>query len=112
MKRTLVPAGVVLRRHENEPWAAFGGAMLRRAATYIQNANDCDISRQNADANRGGYGEAENQRHEERNHSQPTLISAVFRCRQPGFRLRSFFNLPALSRAASDDSGAPQLGAP
>jgi len=59
-KRILIAAGVVLRRHENEPRARFCRMMLRGAATHIQNADDCYVSGEYADADRGGYGEAKN----------------------------------------------------
>jgi hypothetical protein len=73
--RPLIPAGVVLRRHKNEPRAPLRGTMLRRAAAHFKNAKDCQISRQHADADRGGYGNAENQRHEKRNHDQSPLLN-------------------------------------
>jgi hypothetical protein len=84
-RRILIAAGVILRRHENEPRAAFGGSLLRRAATDVQNSDDCYVSREHADADRSGYGEAKNQRHEERNHGQPPLFIAVSDAAGPTF---------------------------
>ena len=80
---------------------------LRRAAAGLQDAEDDYVSGEDADADRGNHGDAENQRHEERNHNQPPLSVAVIRCRRRNFRLCGFFNLPAPSRAASDDPDAP-----
>jgi hypothetical protein len=72
--RFLVAAGVVLRGHENQPRAGIGSSLLRCAAKGMQDADDYGIS--GDDANSDGHydGEAENQRHEERNQGQPPYL--------------------------------------
>jgi hypothetical protein len=87
--RCLVPADMVLRRHENQLRARFCRLglrlRLRRAPTGMEDANDGEVSRKYADPDRSGYGEAEDQRHEERNHNRPPFStssrSAVIRCK-------------------------------
>src|ERR1700726_2213946 len=73
----LVAASVVLRSNENQPRTRFRGSLLqlRSPPAGLQNAEDRQVSRQYADADRSGYGKAQNQRHEERNHSQPPLLN-------------------------------------
>jgi len=73
----LVPADMVLRRHENQLRAHFRWLRLRRAATGMQDANDCEVSRQYADPDGSGYSEAEDQRHEERTQNRPPFILAA-----------------------------------
>jgi hypothetical protein len=110
LERFLVAAGVVLSGHENEPRTRFRALLLRRSAKGMENANDCDISRDHADSDREDYGDAENQRHEERDQDQPPCQEFNIRCRNPNLRIatkRGFFNLPALKPGASDDQDAP-----
>ncbi len=102
----LVAAGVVLGGHENEAGSSFGGT-LRGAAASLQDADDRGVSRDDTNSNRGYYSNAENQRHEERNHGhhpvKRRLEIAVFRCYRINFRLCGFFNLPSLTVAAVND---------
>lgn len=103
MRRTgcLVAAGVVLRRHKKQARFRFHGQLLRCASASLQDADDCGISRDDANSNRGNYRNAENQRHEKRNHGPPCLNQkieiqktqsemAILRCRRLKFRLCSF----------------------
>ena len=69
----LIAAGVVLRRNKHKSRASLGRTQLRRAAACLQDAEDYYVSGEDADADRGNHGDAENQRHEERNHNQPPL---------------------------------------
>jgi hypothetical protein len=73
----------------------------------MQDAEDCDVSGEDANSNGEHYCEAENERHEERNHDQPPYRKISARCCNPGLasepRRRGFFNLPALTLAAIDD---------
>jgi len=110
--RRLIAAGVVLGGDENQTRAGLHGTrlrLLRRTAKGIKNAKDRGVGDENANADRGDYGEAENERHEERNQDQPPCQEFNFRCRNPSLRIgtkRGFFNLPALTLAASDDPDA------
>jgi hypothetical protein len=72
----LIPASMVLRRHENQPWAGFRGTLLqlRSPSASLQNADHRYISREHANSNGERYREAQNQGHEERNHNQPPLL--------------------------------------
>ena len=81
----LVAAGVVLRGNEDQS-AGFRRALpqLRCAAAGLQDANDCEVSRQDADSHRSGYREAKNQRHEERNQDRPTLSRVTCRIAAAG----------------------------
>ena len=100
---------MVLRRHENQPRARFRGTLLRRASKGMQDADDHDISGDDANSDGYDYGNAENQRHEERDQDQPPCQKFDVRCRNPSLRIatkRGFFNLPALTPAASDDPDA------
>ena len=68
-----VAAGVILRGYQNQSRARLSRSQLRRAATSLQDAENGYVSGEDADADRGNHGDAENQRHEERNHDQPPL---------------------------------------
>jgi hypothetical protein len=81
---------------------------LRSAAAGLQDAEYQGIGRENADSNRERYRNAENERHEERNHGQPPLLNSVFRCRKLDFGQRGFFNLTAFPSSASGDPDAPE----
>jgi hypothetical protein len=65
---------MVLRRHENQSRSCFRRPLLRRSPASLQDADDCAVSRQNANPDRQYYGETKNQRHVERNHDQTTLL--------------------------------------
>jgi hypothetical protein len=66
----LIAAGMILRRHENQSGFYFRRP-LRCTAASLQDADNRGVRRNDADSNRGDYRNAENQRHEERNHGQP-----------------------------------------
>jgi hypothetical protein len=85
----LVAAGVVLRRHENQPRARFRRSLLRlrRPATSLQDAEDCQVSGEDANSDGCDYGDAENERHEERNQDQPPCQEFNVRLPQPGAHL-------------------------
>jgi len=63
---SLVPAGMVLRRHQNQARSCFRRPqlLLRRSAASLQDPNDSRISREYANSNGEHHREAENQRHE------------------------------------------------
>jgi hypothetical protein len=108
---------VLLRGNQNQARAPFGGTrfLLGSSAEGMQDADDQGIRGQDANSNRGDYREAENERQEERDQDQPPCQKFNMRCRNPSLRIgakRGFFNLPALTLAASDDPGAAQAGAP
>jgi hypothetical protein len=70
----LVPAGVVLRRHENQSVSCFRGRLwLRGSATHFKNADHGHVRGEDANPNGHSYRNAENQRHEKRNHGSTTL---------------------------------------
>jgi hypothetical protein len=72
----------------------------------MEDADDQGISGQDADSDRGDYREAENERHEERDQDQPPCQNFNIKFRNSSLRIatqRGFFNLPALTLAASDD---------
>jgi hypothetical protein len=68
-----IPTGMVLRSHQNQPRSCFR-TLLRRSTASLQNADDCGIRRDDANSNRSYHGNAEYQRHEERNHGQPPCL--------------------------------------
>lgn len=80
LTRHLVAAGVVLRRHQNQPRTSFDGPLLRRSAASLQDAYNRGVGRDNANPDRSHHGNAENQRHEKRNHDQPPYLFAVINC--------------------------------
>jgi hypothetical protein len=103
-RRWLIPADLALRSYQNQPRTGFLISIYRPrgAATNLKNPKNRRVSREHANTNRENHREAENQRHEQRGHSEPSL-KAVIRCRQIDFRICGFFNLPALTAAASDN---------
>jgi hypothetical protein len=55
----LVAAGVVLRRHENQPVSCFRGRLwLRRAATHFKDADHGHICGEDANPNGHSYSNA------------------------------------------------------
>jgi hypothetical protein len=48
-------------------------ALLRGSTEGMQDADDCDISRDDADSDGYDYGQAQNDGHQERDHDQPPL---------------------------------------
>jgi hypothetical protein len=100
----------VLRGDKNQARASFRWTrllLLGSSAEGMQDANDCGISRQNANSNGGYHREAENERHEERNQDQPPYPELNVKLPQPAAHLNlakcGFLNLPALTPAAIDD---------
>jgi hypothetical protein len=73
---------VILRGNQHQAGASSGsGLRLDGAAERGQDAEDRDIRGENAKTNRGDYGKAENERHKQRDHSQPNLSDVAFiRC--------------------------------
>jgi hypothetical protein len=99
----LVAAGVVLRRHENQPRARGCLPLLRRAAEGLQDADDRKVGRDDSDSDGYDHGHTENERHEERDQDQPPCQKFDIRCRNPSLRIatnRGFLNLPVLTPAA------------
>jgi hypothetical protein len=78
----------VLRGDKNQARARFRWTrlllLLGSSAEGMQDANNCRISRQNANSNGGDHREAENQRHEERNQDQPPYPELHVKLPQPG----------------------------
>jgi len=65
---TLIAAGVVLRRHQNQARAGRDWLGSRGLPEGAQDAEDCDISGENSEADGSDYGQAEDDRHKKRNH--------------------------------------------
>jgi hypothetical protein len=97
-----VAAGVVLGWNQNQ--ARTGNRLWPRSSTEgVQNADDGCVRSQDADADRSGDSEAEDDGHKKRNHVQPPLTKRNIRCCSRWFRIPRILNLPALTLAASDD---------
>ena len=101
---------MVLRGDENQVRACFCRLRLRLAATGMEDANDCEVSRQYADPDGSGYSEAEDQRHEQRNHKRPPFSLDAVGAQSLDAKapiVNGFFNLPVRTPIGSDDPGAP-----
>jgi hypothetical protein len=110
----LVAAGVVLRRHENQPRARRCLPLLRCAAKGLEDADDRKVGRDDTDSDGYDDGHTENERHEERDQDQPPCQKFEIRCRNPSLRIatkRGYLNLPGSPPAASDHPDAPELQA-
>jgi hypothetical protein len=59
---------VILRGHKNQTRAPLSQTRLRRASERLENANYHSIRGDYANPDGNDYREAENQRHEKRNH--------------------------------------------
>lgn len=70
----LVAAGVGLARDEHQARVGWGGFWFRGMVERAQDAKDCDIGGENAEADGSDHGEAENQGHHERNHGRNILL--------------------------------------
>jgi len=111
----LVAAGVVLGRHENQAWPFrrllpllwLLLRLMRNPATSLQDAENGHVSGEDANADGGDHSNAEDQRHEERNQSNPPLLSCGVQMPPAQLSSTRFFNLPALTLAASDHPDAP-----
>ena len=68
MNGLLVAAGVILAGYKNQSRVALRGLLLR-SAEGIKNSQDGGIRGDHADSDRGDYSNAENERHEKRNHT-------------------------------------------
>ena len=71
MNQELVAAGVILRRDQNQPRA--GRFSLCWTPEQGNDAKDCYVGGDHAEADRGDDSEAENERHQERIHDRPTF---------------------------------------
>jgi hypothetical protein len=102
---TLVAAGVALVGHKNELRAGRNGLRARRLAECAQDAKNCNVGGENAEANGGDHGKAENKRHQERNHSLNILPRVNVYCSYyfVASRKSCVLNLPALTLRAIDD---------
>ena len=69
----LVAAGVVLRGHQHKTWASRNRFGLRRMAECAQDAEYCDVSGEDAEADGSDHGEAEDNGHQEGNHGLKSL---------------------------------------
>jgi hypothetical protein len=70
---SLVAAGVVLRRDQDQTRPAGFSLMLRLGPERVQDADDCGICRENAQAHRCDDSGEEEDRHNQRDHVQPTF---------------------------------------
>jgi len=73
MDQFLVAAGVVLRWDQDQPWARRNRLRPRWLAESAQDAEDRDVSCENAKAKRSDNSEAEDDRHQERNHGRKSF---------------------------------------
>jgi hypothetical protein len=73
-KCSLVAAGMVLRRNQHKAWAHVNRLKLPGTSKRGEDTEDNHISGEDAEADRGEDCEAENERHNQRNHDQPTLF--------------------------------------
>ena len=64
---------MMLRGHQHQARARFLGTPLR--GERIQDAEDRGIRREDTNSNREHHCEAKDDRHEERNHGQPTFFN-------------------------------------
>jgi hypothetical protein len=100
---------VVLRGNKYQTWTSFRSPKLwlRGPAKGMQDADDYGVSGDDANTDRHYHGDAENERHEERNQGQTTLSILKFQTAATGdasqSRKRGSFNLPALTPAAIND---------
>jgi hypothetical protein len=69
----LVAAGVGLGGHQHKAWASRGRFGLRWMAERAQDAEDCDVSGEYAEADGRDHGEAEDNGHQEGNHGLKSL---------------------------------------
>jgi hypothetical protein len=69
-----------MRGHKNQPRPCLGGTRLRRASKRVENADYHCVSSDYADPDGDDYREAENQRHEKRNHVPPDLEQSKLKC--------------------------------
>ena len=72
----LVAAGVVLRRNQGQ--ARASRFSLPGAAERGEDCEDRGVGGDDAETDRGDDGEAENNRHNQRNHDLPTLATFFF----------------------------------
>lgn len=104
---SLISARLALCRYENQPPSALFGSRLGRLAANFQDAEYGRISGEHTDANGESNCEAENERHKQRDHNEPSPVrtnkDAAIRCRRAQFRICGFFNLPALTPTAIDN---------
>ena len=73
--RRLVAAGVVLVRNQDQARAGGSGLGAGRLTEGAQDAENCDIGGENAEADGGDDGEAEDDRHQKRNHGLKILLN-------------------------------------
>jgi hypothetical protein len=64
----LVAAGVGLGGNQDKARTGWGWLRLCRMAERAQDAENCDVGGEDAEADGGDHGEAENEGHQERNH--------------------------------------------
>ena len=69
----LVAAGVVLGGNQDKARTGRGGFRRCGMAECAQDAEDCDVSGEDAEADGSDHGEAENEGHQERNHGPKIL---------------------------------------
>jgi hypothetical protein len=69
VRQVLVAAGVVLRRQQHQAGASRSRLGLRRMAERAQDPEYCNVSGEDAEADGCDHGEAEDEGHQERNHS-------------------------------------------
>src|SRR5581483_1520911 len=79
----LVSAGVALICDQHQASAGrcwFGSCWLAERAEYSKN---CDVGGKDPEADGGDYGEAEDDRHQKRNHGRKVLLFNLLNCSLP-----------------------------
>jgi hypothetical protein len=102
-KRFLIAAGMVLRGHENQTRTRCARAHLRCSPASLKNANHSAIGSEYANPDGKNHREAEDQRHEERNHDQSPLLNCSSQMLPAQLPSSGFFNLPSLTLSGIDD---------
>ena len=74
----LVAAGVALVCHQHQTWPGRSGFRTAWLSEGADNSEHCDVGGDNAEADGGDYGEAEDDRHQERDHGRKILVFNFF----------------------------------
>ena len=81
---------MVLAGNKDESRASWFG--LQVAVECVQDADDGGVSGENAEPNRGDYGDEENDRHNERIHGNQPLTKGCYQMHSPEIRILSFLS--------------------
>lgn len=92
----LIPAGVVLRRHQHQTRTRNRNRLRARALSEgVQDAEHGGIGGENSKSNRSNHGEEESDRHKKRNHDRLTFTK--FKIAAAPHPAVQFFNLYGVS---------------